>query len=92
MHLCVQLSARAIQILTIRYFNGFAVFLGLPVERLHSFPKRDQLNKNHGDHVGVPNTKESLKFKFLLNWNVNMAAVTSCVNALLYTKYEEITT
>jgi hypothetical protein len=45
-----------IQILTIRYFNGFAVFLGHPVERLHSFP-RDQLNKSHGGHVGVPDKR-----------------------------------
>jgi hypothetical protein len=59
MHLCVQLRARAIQILTIRYFNGFAGFLGHPVERLDSFPKRDQLNKSHGGHVGVPDKKES---------------------------------
>ena len=26
------------------------------IERLHSFP-RDQLNKNHGGHVGVPDKR-----------------------------------
>ena len=47
------------------------------VERLHSFP-RNQLNKSHGGHVAVPD--KSL-IKILLNWNIDMAAVTSCVNA-----------
>jgi hypothetical protein len=50
------------------------------IERLHSFPW-DQLNKNHGGHVGVPDKKKSL-IKIILNWNTNMAAVTSCANAL----------
>jgi hypothetical protein len=53
-------------------------FLSQTIERLHSFPS-DQLNKNHGGHVGVPD--KSL-IKIILNWNTNMAAVTSCANAL----------
>jgi hypothetical protein len=54
-----------------------AFFLIHPVEHLHSFP-RNQLNKSHGGHVAVPD--KSL-IKIILNWNINMAAVTSCVNA-----------
>jgi hypothetical protein len=56
-------------------------FLSQTIERLHSFESfpRDQLNKNHGGHVGVPD--KSL-IKIILNWNTNMAAVTSCANAL----------
>jgi hypothetical protein len=46
---------------------------------MHSFP-RDQLNKSHGGHVGVP---ERL-IKIILNWNTNMAAVTSFANYVLY--------
>jgi hypothetical protein len=50
---------------------------------LHSFPM-DQLNKSHGGHVGVPGSgsKQKSLIKILLNWNTNMAAVTSCANAL----------
>jgi hypothetical protein len=47
------------------------------IKRFHSFP-RDQLDKSHGGHVGVPD--KSL-IKIILNWNTNMAAVTSCANA-----------
>jgi hypothetical protein len=49
-HLCVQLSARGIQILTIRYFNGFAFFGGTPYtwcikkNATSEFPKKSLCN------------------------------------------------
>jgi hypothetical protein len=50
-------------------------------ERLHSFP-RDQLNKCHGGHVGVLAKRQKSLVKIILNWNTNIATVTSCSNAL----------
>ena len=49
-------------------------------KRLHSFP-RDQLNKSHGGHAG---SRQKSLIKVILNRNTNMAAVTSCANALLF--------
>jgi hypothetical protein len=47
------------------------VLFSCSIERLHSFP-RDQLNKSHCGHFGVPDKRVT-----------NMAAVTSCANGLL---------
>jgi hypothetical protein len=52
---------KGIKSLKICLISKGLLFFIHPVERLHSFP-RDQLNKSHGGHVGVPGKRVKLKF------------------------------
>ena len=59
--------------------NGHSI---LTIERLHSLPMQGSTQQKRWRPCWCSRQKRLIKI--ILNWNTNMAAVTSCANALLY--------
>ena len=84
-HLCVQLSAGDSNFNN-TLFQWFFGFFGTPCRAFALIPQGSTQQKPWRPCWC---SRQKSLIKILLNWNTNMAAVTSCANALLIRKEEE---